>query len=126
MKNTIVSLAIFTLLFISCVLSQNILLNKLNDFNNTVIIIENNIYNNRWNEANDLIKETIEDFKAYSPFISFIVSNELVENIEESLEYISFYVSDEDKYSSLFFLNKSKLNINNVIDSQKFNIKNIF
>ncbi|GAA0182763.1 hypothetical protein SH2C18_50850 [Clostridium sediminicola] len=126
MKNTIVSLTIFFLLFISCIISHNILINKLDDLNKTIIAIENHINNNRWDTADDLINRTIEEFKTDSPFISFIVSNEIVENIEDSLEYISFYISEKDKFSSLFFSNKSKMNINSVIESQKINLKNIF
>lgn len=126
MKNTIVSLTIFLLLFISCIISHNILINKLNNLDKTIIVIENHINKNHWATADDLINRTIEEFKTDSPFISFIVSNEIVENIEDSLEYISFYISENDKFSSLFFSNKSKMNINSVIESQKINIKNIF
>lgn len=126
MKNTLVSLIIFVLLLTSCAISRKILVRKLNNFNKTIVTIENHINNSNWDKAQSLVIKTIEDFEVDSPFISFISSNEVVEDIEESLEYMYFYCNEHDEYSSLLFTNKTKISLDNALDDQKINIKNIF
>ncbi|SHH29275.1 DUF4363 family protein [Clostridium grantii] len=126
MKNTLVSITIFIILVFLCFTSRYLLNKKFNSYLESFRILENSIQINNWETSREICNNILSDFQENSVFVSFIVTNELVETIMNSLENTLFYLKQENKEAALFSCNESKLYIEIALYIQKITVKNIF
>jgi hypothetical protein len=125
-KNTFISITIFILVIILCFTSRYLLNFKLNSYIESFGTIKNLVDKNDWTNSTNICETTLIDFEKNSVFISFIVTNELVEKINFSLQNTLFYLKQENKEDALFSCNEANLYFENTIYLQRITIKNIF
>jgi hypothetical protein len=99
---------------------------KLNSYIESFSSIKNLVAKNDWDNSRNICETTLIDFEQNSVFISFIVTTELVEKINFSLQNTLFYLKQENKEDTLFSCNEANFYFENAIYLQKITIKNIF
>jgi hypothetical protein len=126
MKNVILSFAIFIIILIAMTFSISYLnkvssnLQKLNDE------IEQNITDNKWDEAYKESIDYTQKWEKYSKVIKLFVNHQEIDNIEMELWKLPQYIKEHTKDESLASVHVLKFLVSHISNIEKINIQNIF
>lgn len=126
MKNVIISLLIFIVLFISILFSVRYLdsiCKKLQIQNDK---IENYVDGKDWKSANDSIKVFSKDWDKYSAIVSVFVHHQELDDINSELQKFTQFVRYEDQEGAQSSSYTIKFYLSHISEMEKWNLQNIF
>ena len=126
MKRVIVALIFFILALTICISGYLICIIKLNDINEDIgnaMYIADSENKEQLEETTDCI---IKKWNNYKRTIALFVPHGDIENIDENIKILSFYVENDEYIEYKEACNKSIISSQQAIDSQKVCADNIF
>lgn len=125
MKSFIVIL-VWTLIFVSFgVYLENEIEIFTDKYTLKINYIENEIVNNNFEKANELTKEFLKEWENDSKVLYMILNNEYFDNVHGFTNILKDSIYTKDITISLEYIEKIKMNLNNILQYEQLDLTHI-
>lgn len=126
MKNSIISLIIFILMLSTMFYSVNYLNKVCTKIEKTSNQLEEMLNQEQWEEAYQVSKDMLEEWKKYHTIIPIFANHAELDNLNNEMLKLTQYIKCKNKDESLASTHVIKFFLESLIELQKVNLQNIF
>ena len=125
MKPVIYSIIIVLTIVILGTFTIRMLNKESENFHNLLTDLERSIYNNKWEEANNIGKKLEKEWDNYKKVWPMLIDHSEIDNVNMLLAELESYVKSSDKTESLSKIASLKVMIKHIPKKESFIIQNI-
>ena len=126
MKNLIISVTIFLTMLVAIFYSTVYLSRICSDLIKTSDALEEQITNDKWQDAYESSIKLTSKWKNYCTKLSIFVDHEEIDNIDHELWTLTQYTKCKNKDESLAAIHVIKFFTNHITNMEKITVQNIF